>query len=202
MLKNILIGSGLVLSLLSKKTGSQNKPVFIVKSEEDGVETLNHPDITKNWRKSLKVEPTHKRAVLVPCAATKPFPDSPSHKHGYLKGLEGKNVDIYIVSEPLGIVPYEWSRSYPNDAYDFPPKHLTGEAKDILIDRFSEWGKKVAPKYNKVYLALPGHHMKLVEQAGIEGIDASISNCRIDDCSERIFRATSKEYVQFLQELI
>lgn len=171
-------------------------------SPAEGLDTMNHPDIMKNWKKSLRVKPKHKTAVLVPCAGTKPFPESPSHKHGYLEALEGKNVDVYIVSEPLGIVPYSWSRTYPNDSYDFPPKHVKGQTRDELVRRFAEWYNKVGTKYKKIYKALPGHHLSLVNDAGIPGVDASISACRDSDCSSNIFRATSGQYVDFLRNII
>ena len=106
--------------------GSPNKPSFVVDSVGQGVKVLNHPDIVKNFKKSLRVRKKHRKAVLIPCASTKPFPQSPSHKHGYLKALKGKDVDIYVVSEPLGIVPYSWSNTYPNNDYDFPPKFVQG----------------------------------------------------------------------------
>jgi hypothetical protein len=181
--------------------GSANQ-FFQVNSPAEGLDTMNHPDIMKNWKKSLRVKPKHKTAVLVPCAGTKPFPESPSHKHGYLEALEGKNVDVYIVSEPLGIVPYNWSRTYPNDSYDFPPKHVKGQTRDELVRRFAEWYNKVGTKYKKIYKALPGHHLSLVNDAGIPGVDASISACRDSDCSSNIFRATSGQYVDFLRNII
>lgn len=184
-----------------KQRGSVNR-FFQVNSSAEGLKTMNHPDIMANWKKSLRVKPKHKTAVLVPCAGTKPFPESPSHKHGYLEALDGKNVDVYIVSEPLGIVPYSWSRTYPNDSYDFPPKHVKGQTRDELVRRFAEWYNKVGTKYKKIYKALPGHHLSLVNDAGIPGVDASISACRDSDCSSNIFRATSGQYVDFLRDII
>lgn len=181
--------------------GSFNKN-FIVRSIRQGKRVIEHPIITKNWKKSLRVKPKYKKAVLIPCAATKPFPQSPSHKHGYLEALKDKNVDIYVVSEPLGIVPYSWSRNYPNDAYDFPPKFLKDQARSLLIDRFSKWNDRVGKKYNQIYLALPGHHMDLVKLAGIQGRDVSISKCRENYCGSNIFRATSDEYISYLKDQV
>lgn len=189
--------------LVEDQPGSINKqPTFVVRSVEDGIDVMNHPDIVKNWKKSLRIKPKHSRAVLIPCAATKPFPEAPSHKHGYLKALQNKGVDIYVVSEPLGIIPYKWSRTYPNDDYDFPPKYVKGDGRDLLVSRFKGWYDKVGKKYDKIYLALPGHHMGLVLQAGIEGVDASISNCRDNTCSDDAFRATTQEYIDFLRRKV
>jgi GNAT superfamily N-acetyltransferase len=182
--------------------GSPNKPSFVVNSVGKGIRVLNHPDIVKNFKKSLRVRKKHRKAVLVPCASTKPFPQSPSHKHGYLKALKGKDLDIYVVSEPLGIVPYSWSNTYPNNDYDFPPKFVQGESREILVDRFAQWYDRVGKKYDELYLVLPSHHFSLVEEAGIPGVDLSISACRNQSCSDKVFRATTDEYIDFLKSNI
>lgn len=188
---------------LQLQQGSFNKnPTFLVRSVEDGYDVLMEPDIIKNWKKSLRQKPKHRKVVLVPCAATKPFPQSPSHKHGYLKALDGKNIDIWIVSEPLGIVPYAWNNTYPNNDYDFPPKYVKGKTRELLIERFAAW-KKIADKYKKVYFALPGHHLKLIQDAGLEGEDLSISSCRkSSDCAATQFRATTASYIDYLARTI
>ena len=205
-MKNGSIPTLVVLALLgwaSSRRGSFNKVKFLVKNQADGWRVLNHPDIVANFKKSLRWKPKHKTAILLPCAATKPFPDSPSHKHGYLPAIKGRKVDVFVVSEPLGIIPYDWSRKYPNDAYEYPPKHLKGKGKDLLIARFREWLEKVGSKYNQIELALPNHHMRLVKKAG-EGLklpfeDRSISACRKSKkCGKNVFRATNKEYKDFL----
>ena len=143
-----------LLGLMKSNKGSANKPKrkkkFIVKSAKEGLKVIQHKDITDNWKKSLKVKPKSRVAVLLPCAATKPFAESPSHKHGYLKALGEKNVDLYVVSEPLGIIPYAWQDKYPNADYDYPPKYLKGEARDLLSERIGKWFEKVYPKYQKV----------------------------------------------------
>jgi transcriptional regulator with XRE-family HTH domain len=147
-----------------------NPPRFDVRSPTQGLRAIQHPVITENYKRALRVKPKHKKAVLVPCAGTKPFPEAPSHKHGYLKGLKGKDLDVYVVSEPLGVVPYSWSRKYPQESYDFPPRHLKGHGRDLLVDRIAAWFCAVAPKYKKVYLALPAHHRRLVLHA-LEQLD-------------------------------
>ena len=116
------------------------------------------------------------------CAGTKPFTEAPSHKHGYLPALEGLDVDTYVGSEPLGVVPQAWSEIYPNYAYDFPPSMLKGQAREALVERIAEWMRKVGSKYDRVVAALPQHHMRLVRDAnkttGLQLVDASIGACR------------------------
>jgi hypothetical protein len=181
---------------------------FDVRSPAQGLKAIQHPAITENYEKALRVKPKHKKAVLVPCAGTKPFPDAPSHKHGYLEALEGKGVDLYVVSEPLGVVPYEWSRRYPQAHYDFPPEHLRGRAHDVLAGRITSWFKRVGPKYKKITLALPAHHMRLADKAldmlGYEPtkiVYAGIGDClNSGACPPGNVRPTTKAYRKFLKK--
>jgi GNAT superfamily N-acetyltransferase len=179
---------------------------FDVRSPAQGLRAIKHPVITRNFEKALRVKPKRRKAVLVPCAGTKPFPDAPSHKHGYLKGLEGKKLDIYVVSEPLGIVPYEWSRKYPQESYDFPPAHLRGEGRALLVDRIADWFER-GPRYEKVYLALPAHHRRLVLDAlgqfdspPVKIKDVGLGAClESGTCPPGHFRPTSEAYRGFLR---
>ena len=185
----------------------KNPPRFLVKSPAQGLKTIQHPEITANFKKALRWKPKHKEAVLVPCAGTKPFPESPSHKSGYLKALEDKQADLWVVSEPLGVVPYEWSYDFPQADYDFPPQFLTGPGHDLLAERIATWIEKVGSKYKRVTLALPGHHMKLVKKALAMAkkkpkkiVYAGIGDC-LDSgaCPEGHYRSTTNAYRGFLK---
>jgi predicted RNA-binding protein len=178
-------------------------PTFTVQSPQQGLKVLQHKDIVRNWRNSLNVEPQHRTAVLVPCSATKPFYDSPSHLYGYIPALQRKKVDVFIVSEPLGIVPYQFSAFYPNNDYDFPPKHVKGETRELLVDRFAEWFNRIGSQYDRIYAALPLHHMALVEDArgSIPVKDVSISQMR-SDTGKDVYRANTKAYVDYLRRKI
>lgn len=177
---------------------------FVVRSPKEGLALINHPDIVKNYRAALRVKPKHKTAVLVPCAAHKPIGQAPSHVHGYGPALQGKDVDVWIVSEPLGVVPYAWHDRYPNDAYDFPPEYLRDRARSLLVERIRGWIEAVGAKYGRLVLALPAHHARLVKEAakGTDQVleDASISVCRDEGaCGSGVHRATSTEYREFLR---
>jgi len=191
--------------LRQHRQGSADKPTFVVDNPKQGLDLIRHPDIVANFERGLRWKPKHGTAVLVPCAGTKPFPQAPSHKHGYLAAFEGKPVDLWVVSEPLGVVPYEFSREYPNDAYDFPPEHLTGRAHDELAKRVAAWFDRVAGKYGRIVAALPAHHQKLVDkglglaksQHRIER--AGVGPCRDEGaCSTNTFRATAGDYKRWL----
>jgi predicted RNA-binding protein len=180
-----------------------------VRGQASALRALRHRAVVEQHKRTLRKRPRHDIAVLVPCSDTKPYRESPSHSQGYLCALEDKDVDVWVVSEPMGVVPYEWSDKYPNESYEFAPKHVKGEAREILVDRIRAWIEKVGPKYEEVYLALPGHHMRLVcaaageTDAEVELVDASISACReLGYCPKSHFRATSSAYVDYLRRSI
>lgn len=181
-----------------------------VRSSRQGLNAIQHPDITKNYRAALRFKPKHRIAVLLPCAQTKPFTSAPSYTGGYLPALEGKQADLWVVSEPLGVVPLAWAERYPNADYDFPPRYLTGEAHAELAGRVAQWFKTVAPKYSKVVIALPAHHARLVE-AALEQLDhkpAGLSWAGIGDCLDAgacptgHYRATSGHYQDYLRQRV
>jgi 8-oxo-dGTP pyrophosphatase MutT (NUDIX family) len=180
---------------------------FVVRSPEAGRRLIASKTYTDNWRQALKVKPIHRVAVLVPCAGTKPFSEAPSHKHGYVPALQGLDVDRYVVAEPLGIVPWEWEGTWPNNAYDFPPEQLRGKGRELLAKRVRAWFTEGPGKrYDRIYFALPGHHGRLVADA-TEGLtlpveDVSITACRETSCGDGVHRATSKDYVRWLRRRV
>jgi uncharacterized protein DUF5591 len=205
--------AGAVLDLVGRHVARRPNPAprWRVRSARQGLNAIKHPEITRNYRAALRFKPKHRVAVLLPCAQTKPFNEAPSYTGGYLRALEGKKADLWVVSEPLGVVPFAWSEKFPNAHYDFPPKHLTGEAHDLLAERVARWFKTVAPKYSKVVIALPGHHARLVEKA-LGLLDrrpatrlswAGIGDCLdAGTCPSGHYRATSEAYRGYLRKRV
>ncbi len=183
-------------------------PELVVRSVADGIRALSHPAIVSQHEETLRLEPEQQLAVLLPCADTKPFPESPSHKHGYLPALHALDVDLWVVSEPLGVIPYDWVRRWPNAHYDFPPRFVRGEGRAILVSRLRGWLAAVGAKYDALYLALPGHHMGLVREAAeglsLKLVDVSISRCRqtARACRSGDFRATTERYRDFVRATV
>lgn len=183
---------------------------FVVRSPSQGLELIRHPAIVKNFARALRWRPKNKLAVLVPCAGTKPFPEAPSHRDGYLAALNGKAADLWVVSEPLGVVPYEWSETWPNNAYDYPPHFLRAspEAWSELAARVAKWLEKVAPKYRKVFAALPGHHERLLRDALEIHNPGNVRNATHTQCLESGAcpsghgRATSRKYRRYLGAVV
>ncbi len=178
-----------------------------MRSVAGGLRALEHPAVVAQHKRSLRYKPRNRSAVLIPCSALKPYFESPSHKHGYIPALQGKQIDVFVVSEPMGVIPYSWADTYPNNAYEFAPKYVRGETRELLVSRIRQWLEKVGRKYDKVYLALPIHHMKMVQDAGVglalSLVDVSISRCREQpDCPPTAFRATSEAYRDFLRRKV
>ena len=203
-----LVGALAVGSLLGRRGSRATDPTFRVRSPAEGHRLIASKVYTDNWKKALAVTPTHREAVLVPCAGTKPFSSAPSHAHGYVPGLEGRAVDRYVVAEPLGIVPWAWEDTYPNNAYDFPPDQLRGKGRDLLVERIRAWFTEGPGRsYDRIWLALPGHHGRLVADAtrdlSLPTEDVSITACRAAKaCGTSVHRATSKAYVRYLKKTV
>ena len=84
---------------------------------------LLHPHFEKwqEWFIKFYEPPKDKIAVFIPCAAIKPYYNSPIHKI-INKNLEPNENNIHkIVISNAGIIPYEFSDKYPFESYDWNP---------------------------------------------------------------------------------
>jgi len=181
---------------------------LVVSGPVSAQRAMDHPAVVKQHKRTLKRRRKYKVAVLLPCAGHKPYRDSPSHRLTYCPALEGKKVDVWVVSEPMGVFPYEWSDEFPNDAYEFAPKHVKGKVREQLVERIRHWMEKQGPKYDRVFLALPQHHMKLVLAAsdGVDGLNlipASIAACKESGkCPANFDQVTTHAYRDYLRRKI
>jgi len=149
-----------------------------VTSFETGLKIWNAESVKQFFfEKSLKWIPRHDVAVFVPCSAWKPYPYSQSHKFGYLEALRPalNKIDLFVVSEPMGIVPYCYSDEYPVDRYDYNPYDFfigklsnpsAMRSLEIFVDRLASWIKKYHNRYEKRILILPkSWHLKVFKKA-------------------------------------
>jgi predicted RNA-binding protein len=162
-----------------------------VKSVDGSLRIWNIPDI-KNFyeNKAMKWHPRHKTAVFIPCSAHKPYFYSQSHKDGYLKALLPyiEDIDLFVVSEPLAIVPYCFSDEYPANSYDYDPNRYfigktsqptVAKALSIFIDRLSRWISKFHSSYSRRILILPRSwhlkaFLKAIRKSGVPPGDYSV----------------------------
>jgi len=153
-------------------------PKLTVNSFERGVQIWDFAPVKKFFfEKSLMWNPSSNVAVFIPCSAWKPYPYSQSHKNGYLKALRPNlnRVDLFVVSEPMGVVPYCYSDEYPVDSYDYNPydffigklrNPLARKSEEIFTDRLAMWIGKYHDQYQKRVLILPkSWHLKVFTKA-------------------------------------
>ena len=148
------------------------KPGEIVLIKTDGYPIFTYPDVVlyheyleKIWRPRYT-----DYKILLPCTGVKPYKKSITHRmmKNYAKRLIGMGimVGIYSVSEPMLIVPEEYEEMYPLSNYDFPPRLMTREEKELMITKLAKILPKLASstRYN-VIAVLPRHHMQIVQKA-------------------------------------
>lgn len=111
-------------------------------------EQLLHPHFEK-WQKWFLDEyesPKDKIALFIPCAAIKPYYNSPIHKviNKTLKEFEN-NIHKIVISN-AGVIPYEFSDKYPFNSYDWNPLAESEIIKtnyyDITKDRIAAYLEK------------------------------------------------------------
>lgn len=82
-----------------------------------------HPHFEKwqDWFINFYKPPKNKIALFIPCAAIKPYYNSPIHKiiNNILKDYE-YNIHKIVISN-AGVIPYEFSDKYPFNSYDWNP---------------------------------------------------------------------------------
>lgn len=187
---------------------TRTDPELAVSGPNSAARVMNHSAVLEQHASSLGRRRRNPVAVLVPCAKGKPFRESASHRFTYCPALSGQSVDVWVVSEPMGVIPYADTDRWPNDAYDFPPQLLAGPPRRQLVDRIGEWLALRGRGYERLVLALPRHHMALVRE-GSRGIDGLVfENAGVSACKERgacpadYDQVTTGPYRDFLSSVV
>jgi len=186
-------------SLIRSRTVA--KPDLTVHSPEDGIAIWNHRDVLSFFTNTaLKVTPQSQIAIFLPCAVEKPYCVSQSHRT-YFYAMRDllDDLDLYVLSEPMTIVPYQHCDEYPVACYDFPPKPtiLTDTSDKIFRSRLSTWLGIFLPHYEQRIIiyrdSSAGMHYKeiftgSVGQSGAvnQGFDEIICREYSDEESRRI----------------
>ena len=101
-----------------------------------GKAQLNHPhfEIWQTFfRNSYKINGNIKIIIFLPCAAIKPYYNSPIHRV-FNKILDNyKNIHKIVISN-AGLIPYEFCDQYPFESYDWNPLLETEEIKKEYIE--------------------------------------------------------------------
>ncbi len=106
-------------------------------------------------------------ALILPCSRIKPYRLSPLHRIVDMqieKHIAHNIIQVYILSEPMLLVPRELDIYYPFANYDYP----TYELNNVYREKFIYLLSKVLPKlsYHRYIAAfLPQHHYSILIDA-------------------------------------
>jgi len=140
-----------------------------------GIEQLTHPhfEIWHKWFIEKYKPPINKIGVFIPCAAIKPYYNSPIHK-GFNKIIDMFQTHKIVISN-AGIIPYEFAGCYPFESYDWNPLYETKEIKREYIRITATRLKEYVHKHEKQYCGfvcylLPSESKSAVMKANINDI--------------------------------
>lgn len=133
---------------------------------------FKHPDVALYHKFLLDVwEPKFSDySVLMPCTQIKPYRKSITHRMmiSYINSLRRHNclVELYSISEPMIIVPYEYEELYPLANYDFPPKLMEKWEKELMANLLSKALVKIVKRTKyEIIAVLPRHHKSILERS-------------------------------------
>ena len=146
-----------------------------IKILRNDVENLfNHPHI-KLWHRFLLkyFDPRlceRRYALIMPCSSVKPYRASATHR--IAESVLRKNgvyeyVQVYILSEPMILVPRELDIYYPFANYDYPVHELTSTYRQLFVDLLSQ----VLPKlsyHREIVAVVPRHHESILRESLIK----------------------------------
>ncbi len=140
----------------------------VVRSCRDGVRAFKKYTEWFSFAKAWAEK--HESVALLPCGAQKPIGSSQLARKKY-EALVDAGVtdfaDVYIVSEPCTVIPYELRKTLPPCNYDYPPEYAKEkncpEAFEIFTERLAEWIDQ--SYYQTFYPYLIKHHHKIFQRA-------------------------------------
>ena len=105
-----------------------------------GTEQLTHPHFEiwqKYFKENYNIEEDIKIIIFLPCAAIKPYYNSPIHRV-FNEIIDKYNNVLKFVISNAGIIPYEFSDQYPFESYDWNPLFETDIIKQEYIEIISK----------------------------------------------------------------
>jgi len=105
-----------------------------------GKDQLIHPHFEiwqKYFKENYKIKEDIRIILFLPCAAVKPYYNSPIHRTFNDVIEKYKNIQRFVISN-AGIIPYEFCDRYPFDSYDWNPLFETNKIKQKYIKIISK----------------------------------------------------------------
>lgn len=118
-----------------------------------GKEQLLHPHFEKwhEWIINRYKPPLDKISIFIPCAAIKPYYNSPIHKT--FNPIIDRFPTHKIVVSNAGIIPYEFADCYPFNCYDWNPAYETDELKRLYVEVTSRRLNNYLKAHGKAYIS-------------------------------------------------
>jgi len=143
------------------------KGIYFNENEKDyigingvGIEQLIHPhfEIWHRWFIETYKPPKNKIGVFIPCAAIKPYYNSPIHK-AFNKIIDKYSTHKLVISN-AGIIPYEFAGCYPFDSYDWNPcmetEYIRNEYKKVVGAKLHNYIRKHENRYRRFIAYVQG----------------------------------------------
>ncbi len=154
-------------------------PGVVLLRNSKNLNLFDHPHV-RLWHRFLieRFEPEPKPlALILPCTGVKPYRLSPTHciAAARLRNLGiAEDVSVYIMSEPMILVPQELDIYYPFANYDYPPRELGTRERELFIELLSHVLTKLR-RHRFIVATLPRHHASiLLDTMNRLGSDPSI----------------------------
>ena len=166
-----------------------------------GPSSYYRPDFVRFRKRVIETftpENRTKLIVLLPCSSKKPYSLSKSHRkfHSVMKKTNYSQIQEFILTSPLGVIPRQIETIYPANSYDIP---VTGDwdeteimiTKNMLLEFLKKYDTQIP-----IICHLPkGSYRKIVE-AVIDETDYDFY------FSEIVGSITSQESLSSLENLI
>lgn len=184
--------------------------------------SFNRPQVAKFIEKVTKLRYLDTDCVLLlPCTAKKPYSSSKTMRAIQRQVKNFHNVQKFVLTSPLGVVPYQLERVYPANSYDIPVTGIWSHEEkkrvlDILNTLLSQYKSKkiichVTGPYLELCKELKGHELVFTAEDGLtspkslEMLNRELSDVRktktfIDDLGVLISYQFGPESLSFFDQ--
>jgi archaeosine synthase len=135
-----------------------------------GDELFFHEDVIRFYNRVMNEWDLNSKniALLLGCSLHKPYSHSFMHQKiiAMIKKHElDKDIQQYIIGEPLAVCPREWEELYPAAHYNFPPEKMGKTGREIFVSRLKKFFERAVNHYTVFVCFAPNHHKGIVLEA-------------------------------------
>ncbi len=147
------------------------KPGEIVIYKKDSEDLFEHPHVKLYHEYLFYVWSPEQTdiSILLPCTGSKPYRGSVIHRTmlSYANSISrlGVSVEVYVISEPMLVVPMRYDKLYPFANYEFSPKNMEEYEKRKFSDLLARILPKIIINSKRVIAFMPNHHASILRRA-------------------------------------